>query len=446
MSVNFGLLRPTDIGAQISAGAQDVKNAMLQREQQAQAREMQRQQIEGLAEQRRASAADRQSMIEQRQQAAAASQQRQQWLSGFASKLAEGGHKLDRPTMSQMIASPIPEIQQLGLKGLQELDAEEKFRAAMGGGAPGGAFDPQAAQGQINALLALRDPRAQAAAGQLQRQVEAEERRLNNIRDDTRAASRDAQMAADREEARRLRLTLAANRGGGALAGSGGDIAAMTDAQLLKIVGPGVVEVIDPGDGQKKIVSRVQAARMGAMSAKESNIDDKSDKATGKVNEGRQMVSSVIENLRSNYDELDRLRAIPSQDRGPVSNVLTSIEASAPGQLASRAVATRAQTSRDVISSSRIQLLNSIKQATGMSAQQLNSNVELQTWLNAVTDPRQSKQTADQILTNIQNWVARNAAPMGGSAAPPPPAPGARPPAAPAAPGRDIGGGFRVVD
>lgn len=215
MSVNFGLLRPTDIGAQISAGAQDVKNAMLQREQQAQAREMQRQQIEGLAEQRRASAADRQSMIEQRQQAAAASQQRQQWLSGFASKLAEGGHKLDRPTMSQMIASPIPEIQQLGLKGLQELDAEEKFRAAMGGGAPGGAFDPQAVQGQINALLALRDPRAQAAAGQLQRQVEAEERRLNNIRDDTRAASRDAQMAADREEARRLRLTLAAGRGGG---------------------------------------------------------------------------------------------------------------------------------------------------------------------------------------------------------------------------------------
>jgi hypothetical protein len=215
---------------------------------------------------------------------------------------------------------------------------------------------------------------------------------------------------------------------------------------LLKIVGPGVVEVIDPTDGTKKIVSRVQAARMGATSAKESNIDQTRDRVTDKVSEGRQMVSSVIENLRSNYDELDRLRAIPSQDRGTTSNVLTSIEASAPGQMLSRAVATPAQTSRDVISSSRIQLLNSIKQATGMSAQQLNSNVELQTWLNAVTDPRQSKQTADQILNNIQNWVARNAAPMGGSAAPPAAPPAARPPAAPPAAGRDIGGGFRALD
>jgi hypothetical protein len=436
MSVNFGLLRPTDIGAQISAGAQDVRNVMLQREQQAQAREMQRQQIEGLAEQRRASAADRQSMVEQRQQAAAASQQRQEWLTGFASKLAEGGHKLDRPTMSQMIASPIPEIQQLGLKGLQELDAEEKFRAAMGGGAPGGAFDTQAVQGQINALLALRDPRAQAAAGQLQRQVEAEERRVNNLRDDTRQTARDAQMAADREEARKLRLTLAANRGGGGGAGGGAtpatDVSSMTDDQILKLVGKGVIEVPVQGGGSRT-VSRVQAVREGLMSVKQGNIDQTRATATNKVSEGRQMVSSVIENLRANYDELDRLRAIPSQDRGAVSNVLTSLEASTPGQIASRFVTTPAQTSRDVISSSRIQLLNSIKQATGMSAQQLNSNVELQTWLNAVTDPRQSKQTADQILTNIQNWVARNAAPMGGSAAPPPAPLGARPPA-PAAP------------
>jgi hypothetical protein len=51
-------------------------------------------------------------------------------------------------------------------------------------------------------------------------------------------------------------------------------------------------------------------------------------------------------------------------------------------------------------------LLNSIKQATGMSAQQLNSNVELKSWLQAVSDPTQSIETVSKVLNNIEKFVA----------------------------------------
>jgi hypothetical protein len=53
-------------------------------------------------------------------------------------------------------------------------------------------------------------------------------------------------------------------------------------------------------------------------------------------------------------------------------------------------VGTQAQTIRDQISSSKPLLIAAIKQATGMSAQQLNSNAELQFYLQAATDPARS--------------------------------------------------------
>lgn len=118
---------------------------------------------------------------------------------------------------------------------------------------------------------------------------------------------------------------------------------------------------------------------------------------------------TILSEMRSAYDSLDRMKAIPNNQRGTAANVQASIGASNIGQIASRAVGTEAQTERDFIASSRIRLLNAIKQATGMSAQQLNSNVELQTWLKAVTDPSQSKQAVDRILNSIEKFVKSNA-------------------------------------
>jgi hypothetical protein len=91
-------------------------------------------------------------------------------------------------------------------------------------------------------------------------------------------------------------------------------------------------------------------------------------------------------------------------------------------------------------------LLQGIKQATGLTSGQLNSNVELQLWLNSVTDPTQPFETVQFTLGNLDkilvtdpavraaNWKRIKSGQRGPEASgpiAPPPAGGA--PAAPAA-------------
>ena len=55
-----------------------------------------------------------------------------------------------------------------------------------------------------------------------------------------------------------------------------------------------------------------------------------------------------------------------------------------------------------------MRLTNSIKNATGMSAQQLNSNVELQTMLKSISDPGQSVEAAMRIIDDIENAYVKS--------------------------------------
>jgi hypothetical protein len=97
------------------------------------------------------------------------------------------------------------------------------------------------------------------------------------------------------------------------------------------------------------------------------------------------------------------MRAIPSTERNALSNVASGIAATGVGQKTGQLFGTEAQVERDVINSARSRLVNSIKNATGMSAQQLNSNVELQTMLKSISDPGQSVQAALRIIDDIEN-------------------------------------------
>ena len=140
-----------------------------------------------------------------------------------------------------------------------------------------------------------------------------------------------------------------------------------------------------------------------------------------KKEEGVAQASNILDSLEAAYTDLESRKAIPSEKRSAVANTLASISASGPGQIAERTVGTKAQTQRDVIASSRLQLLNAIKGATGMSSQQLNSNVELTTWLNSLTDPSRSIETNKEILQNVRRFIDSGGtytAKPGGKAAP----------------------------
>lgn len=124
-----------------------------------------------------------------------------------------------------------------------------------------------------------------------------------------------------------------------------------------------------------------------------------------KKEEGVTQATNILDSLEAAYTDLESRKAIPSEKRNAVSNTLASISASAPGQIAERTIGTKSQTQRDIIASSRLQLLNAIKGATGMSSQQLNSNVELTTWLNSLTDPSRSIETNKEILQNVRRFI-----------------------------------------
>jgi hypothetical protein len=164
---------------------------------------------------------------------------------------------------------------------------------------------------------------------------------------------------------------------------------------------------------------------------------------TNKVEAGKTQLADDLENLRASFLVLDKIRAIPSTERNPLSNLASFTAASGVGQIAGRAFSTEAQVEREVINSARTRLVNSIKNATGMSAQQLNSNVELQTMLKSISDPAQPIQAALRIIEDIENAYVKGGgmpkknAPGGGGA--PAPAPAANVITNPQYPGFSIG-------
>ena len=189
--------------------------------------------------------------------------------------------------------------------------------------------------------------------------------------------------------------------------------ARVTEARLAAAGGggdktPKPATIVDPANPSQMIMVDLnkwnQETRSGVIgvAGKEPSAALRKDK----VEKGQETAAGIIDDLRAAYQTLDRKRAIPSTERNVASNVLSGVAATGVGQFAGRLVGTEAQVERDVISSSRLQLLNAIKSSTGMSAQQLNSNVELQTWLKAVTDPGQSYQAVDRILGNLEKFIA----------------------------------------
>ena len=172
-------------------------------------------------------------------------------------------------------------------------------------------------------------------------------------------------------------------------------------------VAPTITQVVDPTNPNQMIT--VDARRYqggGAGSPGVIGVGGKEPGAalrTNKVEAGKTQLADDLDNLRASFQALDQMRAIPSTERGALSNVASGIAATGVGQKTGQLFGTEAQVERDVINSARSRLVNSIKNATGMSAQQLNSNVELQTMLKSISDPGQSVQAALRIIDDIEN-------------------------------------------
>jgi hypothetical protein len=136
----------------------------------------------------------------------------------------------------------------------------------------------------------------------------------------------------------------------------------------------------------------------------EFNIGQKQEKAQEKADtktQAKQQLSNIVGQLKTSYDTLLEGGGITSTGAGGRENLGAKMGTSPVGQFMGSALGTKNQEQRQVIEQTRPLLLNLIKEATGMSASQMNSNAEMQMYLKAATDPKLSYEANVTALQNL---------------------------------------------
>jgi hypothetical protein len=169
---------------------------------------------------------------------------------------------------------------------------------------------------------------------------------------------------------------------------------------------PSVTTIVDPTNPNQMISIDTRqykgggtgAAGVIGVSGKEPTAAVRENKAT----EGKAQLQDQLDDLRASFTSLNEKRAITSQERNPVSNLLSSIQGSAVGQIAGRTFGTKEQTERNLINSAKQRISTAIKNATGMSSQQLNSNFELKSMLDSLSDVNLGYEASMEIIDRLE--------------------------------------------
>jgi hypothetical protein len=122
--------------------------------------------------------------------------------------------------------------------------------------------------------------------------------------------------------------------------------------------------------------------------------------ATGK-SEAKTQLTDIVGSLKKNYETLKEQGGIVSTTESGFGNLGARLSSSGLGQAVGGAIGMKTQEERQKIEQTRPLLLNLIKNATGMSAQQMNSNAEMQLYLNAATNPQLSYEANLEALKNL---------------------------------------------
>jgi hypothetical protein len=165
-----------------------------------------------------------------------------------------------------------------------------------------------------------------------------------------------------------------------------------------------VVEIIDPKDNTKMIKINSATGQVYGASGTEPKALIRQEKEQAKIDEqakGQENFQSSLYNLRDEYKTLNSLGSIKTDQDSSIANALGVKLKTSTGQL----LGTKTGTAISNIEQARKSIIQDIKNATGMSAGQLNSNFELQNMLATVTDPNSSYEAVqDQLNTLSQKF------------------------------------------
>jgi hypothetical protein len=177
-------------------------------------------------------------------------------------------------------------------------------------------------------------------------------------------------------------------------------------ASLKQPPAPSVTTIVDPTNPNQMISIDTRqykgggtgAAGVIGISGKEPTAALRENKAT----EGKGQLQDQLDDLRASFTNLNESRSIVSEERNPASNVLSYIQGSTVGQIGGKVIGSKAQTDRNLINSAKQRIAQAIKNATGMSSQQLNSNFELKSMLDSLSDVNLGYEASMEIIDRLE--------------------------------------------
>jgi len=177
-------------------------------------------------------------------------------------------------------------------------------------------------------------------------------------------------------------------------------------AALRQPPAPSVTTIVDPTNPNQMIsIDTRQYKGGGTGSAGVIGISGKEPTAAlreNKATEGKGQLQDQLDDLRASFTNLNESRSIVSDERNPVSNVLSYIQGSTVGQIGGKVIGSKAQTDRNLINSAKQRIAQAIKNATGMSSQQLNSNFELKSMLDSLSDVNLGYEASMEIIDRLE--------------------------------------------
>jgi hypothetical protein len=124
-----------------------------------------------------------------------------------------------------------------------------------------------------------------------------------------------------------------------------------------------------------------------------------------KRQEARDRTNDILTNLQSAYAQLQQRGAIVDTDQNAIQNLKAAVASSAPAQYAQGWLGTESQSIRQTIYNTRPLLLATLKDALGLGAKSLDSNAELNFYLQASTDPSRDLQSNLSAIRNLRTLL-----------------------------------------
>jgi hypothetical protein len=145
-----------------------------------------------------------------------------------------------------------------------------------------------------------------------------------------------------------------------------------------------------------------QEAAAKAAAVARANAAAEAEAKRAQKQPGQQNVSTIIGKMRKAYQQLDKMEAIPSEKRGAGANFMDYLAVTSGGREVQKMFGMEPSKYLSQINTLRKQLATAIKNATGMSAQEMNSNVELQLTLESLSDPTQGIEAALATMADLE--------------------------------------------